>query len=715
MGMFRWAPGPVRWHGRPYRLRVSQTRFRTALLLVLALFLTGTAAMAASSPASPGTASRSKPSSAASPKPTAQTAPNPGVAEEKPAIPEGDIISFLNATISWYRHLDVEQTLATEPAEMLYFADDRDMAQKALNLAFDFAHAAASLLQKTAPPAAPTGTAGTPTSSANGMPIVVVGDLPAKLAQAQADLRASQARVTDLQAQSRRAAGARRRALADQVAAAQSQLRLAQLRVDSLQAVTNFEAGTGAGGQISAGGLQGQIDELARSIPLPSQGAKPSTASNARTEARQTEPIAASGIIGNAENLLALTRKQQALDSTIDLTNSLNASVNKLRAPLVAAARRIDSQATALASQVNGANPADLEQVKTRLEHLASLYKLNVNALMPLTRMSGELAMYRASLDRWRKLVNTQSAASLRALAAGLGGLVIILAVVGLGAVLWRRIIFRYVHDRQHRQQLLQIRRIVVTVVIALVLVFDFANQFGALATILGFAAAGIALALQNVIMSMAGYLYVSGRYGIRVGDRIQISGINGDVLEIGLFKLTMLELSGDANGQQPTGRVVIFPNSVVFQTTGNFFRQIPGTNLTWNELKISLAPDCDYRLVEKRLLEIVGEVYSRYREAVQREYYNMERNLNIRAEPPKPMSRLQFSETAIELIVRYPVRIDSTAETQDEVARRVVDALRKEPGLKLNVQGTPNVERASPPKSQSESAATPPDGASES
>jgi small-conductance mechanosensitive channel len=715
MGMFRWAPGPVRWHGRPYRLRVSQTRFRTALLLVLALFLTGTAAMAASSPASPGTASRSKPSSAASPKPTAQTAPNPGVAEEKPAIPEGDIISFLNATISWYRHLDVEQTLATEPAEMLYFADDRDMAQKALNLAFDFAHAAASLLQNTAPPAAPTGTAGTPTSSANGMPIVVVGDLPAKLAQAQADLRASQARVTDLQAQSRRAAGARRRALADQVAAAQSQLRLAQLRVDSLQAVTNFEAGTGAGGQISAGGLQGQIDELARSIPLPSQGAKPSTASNARTEARQTEPIAASGIIGNAENLLALTRKQQALDSTIDLTNSLNASVNKLRAPLVAAARRIDSQATALASQVNGANPADLEQVKTRLEHLASLYKLNVNALMPLTRMSGELAMYRASLDRWRKLVNTQSAASLRALAAGLGGLVIILAVVGLGAVLWRRIIFRYVHDRQHRQQLLQIRRIVVTVVIALVLVFDFANQFGALATILGFAAAGIALALQNVIMSMAGYLYVSGRYGIRVGDRIQISGINGDVLEIGLFKLTMLELSGDANGQQPTGRVVIFPNSVVFQTTGNFFRQIPGTNLTWNELKISLAPDCDYRLVEKRLLEIVGEVYSRYREAVQREYYNMERNLNIRAEPPKPMSRLQFSETAIELIVRYPVRIDSTAETQDEVARRVVDALRKEPGLKLNVQGTPNVERASPPKSQSESAATPPDGASES
>jgi small-conductance mechanosensitive channel len=171
-----------------------------------------------------------------------------------------------------------------------------------------------------------------------------------------------------------------------------------------------------------------------------------------------------------------------------------------------------------------------------------------------------------------------------------------------------------------------------------------------------------------------------------------------------------MLELSGEANGQQPTGRVVIFPNSVVFQTTGNFFRQVPGTNFTWNELRISLAPDCDYGLVEKRLLDIVGEVYSRYRESVQREYRYMETNLSITMELPKPMCRLQFSETAIELIVRYPVRIDSTAEIQDEVARRVIDTLRKEPNLRLNVQGTPNVEQIEARKSQTDST-TAPDG----
>lgn len=632
-------------------------------------------------------------------------------ATQEPAISRNSVLSFLNASISWYRHLDVEQTLATEPAEMLYYADDREIAQKALSLAFDFARAEVAQLQALSPLAKPAGQTGVKTTNVNGVPITVISSLSGKLAQAQAEVTEIQSKIASLESRPRRTHAASRQTVIHQIAAAQSQLKLAQLRLESLEALTNFEKGQGDGDHSSKGGLADEIDQLERSVSFTSNPAKAPQSSSARPTAPQAEPIAASGIIGHAETLLSLARKQQTLNNTIDLTNSLNASVKKLREPLITALRQIDTQANTLAAQLNSPNPAEIEQIKEQLDVFTKLYKLNINALMPLTQMSGVLEMYSANLGRWREMINAQTAANLRALAVGLGGLAIIFGVVAFGAVLWRRLLFRYVHDRQRRQQLLQVRRVTVTVIVALVLVFDFSNQFGALATILGFAAAGIALALQNVIMSMAGYLYVSGRYGIRVGDRVQISGINGDVLEIGLFKLTMLELSGEANGQQPTGRVVIFPNSVVFQTTGNFFRQVPGANFTWNEFKISLAPDCDYRLVEQHLLEIVDQVYSRYRESVQREYQNMERNLSIRAEPPKPMCRLQFSETAIELILRYPVRIESTAEIQDEVARRVVDTLGKEPNLRLQVQGTPNVERLPPSKSQPESAPAPDGG----
>jgi hypothetical protein len=262
-----------------------------------------------------------------------------------------------------------------------------------------------------------------------------------------------------------------------------------------------------------------------------------------------------------------------------------------------------------------------------------------------------------------------------------------------MGAALWRRLTFRYVQDIQRRHQVLQLSRIIVAAIIALVLLFDFANELGTLATVMGFAAAGIALTLQNVILSLAGYFYVSGRYGIRLGDRVQISGISGDVLEIGLFKMTLMELGSDETGRQPTGRVVVFPNSVVFQPNGNFSKQIPGSNFTWNELRLSLAPECDYRLAERRLIEVVNDVFTRYRDAIQREYRSLARDLNIPVEMPRPQSRLRLSDSGIEIVIRYPVQLRNAAQTSDEIARRLIDAIKREPALRLVTQGTPAIQ----------------------
>jgi small-conductance mechanosensitive channel len=247
----------------------------------------------------------------------------------------------------------------------------------------------------------------------------------------------------------------------------------------------------------------------------------------------------------------------------------------------------------------------------------------------------------------------------------------------------------------QRRHQLLQLSRIIVAVIIALVLLFYFANELGALVTVMGFAAAGIALTLQNVILSFAGYFYLSGRFGIRIGDRVQISGISGDVIEIGFFKMTLMELGSDDTGHEPTGRVTVFPNSVVFQPSGSFSKQLPGIDFAWNELRLTLAPECDYRLAERRLVDIVSDVFRRYRDTLQREYRGLERSLNQPVEPPCPQSRLRLSEAGIELLIRYPVQFKHATQTADEIARRLVDALRREPALTLVTPGTPMIQPA--------------------
>jgi small-conductance mechanosensitive channel len=235
----------------------------------------------------------------------------------------------------------------------------------------------------------------------------------------------------------------------------------------------------------------------------------------------------------------------------------------------------------------------------------------------------------------------------------------------------------------------------VIAIAVFLILLFNFASELGAVATVMGFAAAGIALALQNVILSVAGYFFLIGKFGIKVGDRVQITGVTGDVVDIGLVKLSLMELGVAGNDHVPTGRVAVFSNAIVFQPNGNFFKQAPGSNFTWKEISLTLSPDCDYRLAEKRLLDAVEDVFARYREAIQRQYREMEKHLNVDVEMPRPQSRLQLNQQGLQVTIRYPVETRNAIQTADAVARRLLDAISREPSLKLVGQVTPNIQRS--------------------
>ncbi len=232
-------------------------------------------------------------------------------------------------------------------------------------------------------------------------------------------------------------------------------------------------------------------------------------------------------------------------------------------------------------------------------------------------------------------------------------------------------------------------------VLIALLVLFNFAGEIGAIATVVGLAAAGMALALQNVLLSLAGYFFLIGKFGLKAGDRVEVAGVTGDVIDLGLVKLTLMELRGNGNDCQPTGRVVVFSNAVVFQPSGNFAKQIPGTSFSWNEVSLLLAPDCDYRLAEKRLLEAVNEVFSHHRDGIEHQHRVMERTLNVSVEPPRPQSRFQLSQAGLAISIRYPAEMRHAVQIGDEVTRGLLDAISREPTLKLVGQGAPNIQAA--------------------
>jgi small-conductance mechanosensitive channel len=257
----------------------------------------------------------------------------------------------------------------------------------------------------------------------------------------------------------------------------------------------------------------------------------------------------------------------------------------------------------------------------------------------------------------------------------------------------WRRGVFRYVHDPHRRYQFLFLRRIVLWCAIAITVAFALANEVGSIATFAGLITAGIAVALQNVIMAIAGYFFLIGKYGVRVGDRVQISGITGDVIDIGLVRLHLMELGGTGTEHQPTGRVAVFSNAVVFQPSASFFKQIPGTNFVCHEVSLTLAPESDYSIAERRVLGAVEKVYADYREQIEGQYREMERSLNVTTGPPKPRSHLRVTESGLEVVVRYPVALEKAMDIDDRITRELLRSLAQPPPLRLVGTGTPNIQ----------------------
>jgi small-conductance mechanosensitive channel len=301
----------------------------------------------------------------------------------------------------------------------------------------------------------------------------------------------------------------------------------------------------------------------------------------------------------------------------------------------------------------------------------------------------------KTNLDEWRNSIARESKYVLRSVLLRVVGIVIALAVILVLSEIWRRITFRYVGDPRRRRQFLVMRRVVIGFLIVIVLVLGFVSEFSSLATFAGFITAGIAVGLQAVLLSVAAYFFIIGRYGIRVGDRISIAGITGDVVDIGLVRLYLMELGGSGLDLYPTGRIVVFSNSVLFQTGTPLFKQIPGTEYSWHEVVVIIAPGGNHKAAQEKLVAAVNNVYSQYRGEIENQHAQIERRVDIQLQVPRPEARLQFADTGLELLVRYPVEIRKAPDIDEEMTRKVLDLIASDEALKTAVAGTPKIRSA--------------------
>jgi small-conductance mechanosensitive channel len=122
-----------------------------------------------------------------------------------------------------------------------------------------------------------------------------------------------------------------------------------------------------------------------------------------------------------------------------------------------------------------------------------------------------------------------------------------------------------------------------------------FSASLGKMAVVFGVAGAGIAFALQEVIASLAGWVAISFGNIYNTGDRVQLGGIKGDVIDIGMLRTTMMEIGQWVNADLYNGRIVKIANSFVFkEPVFNYSGDFP---FFWDEITVPIKYGCDYRL----------------------------------------------------------------------------------------------------------------------
>jgi hypothetical protein len=485
------------------------------------------------------------------------------------------VVGYLLQSVSWYRHVYSTQPVASGPAGLMLLDDNRAIQLEIVKLSFAFAKADATL-QTTVPP---TNDGPTPSQPATS-------DLARFIDLKRRNDQVKQEAIQDIQIlneQIGRAKNSDRQKLKTALESAQRRLQLLEAVAQSIDDLIEFVQSVRSD-QAHAESLDSTIDSLAQSIPEMNNPQVLSAASPFQT-ANSRSLDGDTGILGLASNVAAMRRNLRVVDEKIRLTNNLTLSAENLRGPLAAFVTRLIHGVAVVDLQTS--DPQSLREKKSHLDALTLELKGLSPAIVALDKQRVLLAEYKSNVLRLRTEVAGQYRQAWQKLIIRL---VIVVSIIGLlfaiGQVS-RRLAVRRVQDLNRRRLITMIHQFLTLFAIAVVILFVLSSDLKSVATYFGLLSAGLVLALQNVILPSLGALLLVGKRGIKIGDRVQISGITGDVINMGLLQFQLREFN--VQEQCFTGQVATFSNSLVFVS--------PATGL----LKLSSTPETPPKLAENK------------------------------------------------------------------------------------------------------------------
>jgi small-conductance mechanosensitive channel len=257
-------------------------------------------------------------------------------------------------------------------------------------------------------------------------------------------------------------------------------------------------------------------------------------------------------------------------------------------------------------------------------------------------------------------------------------GFIVILGILLVGVFFesWLEILLgKTALDRRQVETLRGVTRVsiqVLAVLLILLVVLGPPNQLG---TFLGLAGAGLTVALKDFIVGFLGWFVLMGKNGIRLGDWVEINGVTGEVVELGMFHTVLLETGNWTDSGHPTGRRVTFTNS--FAIEGHYFNFSTSGQWLWDELQVVLPAGRDPYPIVDAIQKIVLEATAETAKQAEKEWQGVTRSQDAaHTLTAAPAINVKPVVGGVEIAVRYITRANERYQMRAKLNQAAVDLL---------------------------------------
>jgi len=234
-----------------------------------------------------------------------------------------------------------------------------------------------------------------------------------------------------------------------------------------------------------------------------------------------------------------------------------------------------------------------------------------------------------------------------------------------------QRKLFTKIEDNDHRYKAKKLSSFIGYFLTIILLAIVYSDKLGGFTVALGVAGAGIAFALQEVITSFAGWMAIMFGGFYKTGDRVQVGGIKGDIMDIGVLRTTVMETGQWVDGDLYNGRIVLVANSFIFkEPVFNYSGDFP---FLWDEIKIPVQYGSDYDLTKEILLKIGTEIAGDLSKKSKEDWRILQNKYRLEDAQTEPMISLVANDNWVEFTLRYVIDYKRRRATKTELFTKIL------------------------------------------